>query len=510
VAKDRLDHALGVAAQGYWELDLATRTLTVSDLYKSNWGLKPEDPFSYRYALDHIHPDDLALHETAVNDALVSGILDVEYRNIWPDDSIHWVRIRGTTVYDGSGVPVQMAGTSFNATHRRRIEAALREETETLEILNGIGVMLNSNLNIEHVVQTVTDAATKLSGAQFGSFFHNVIDDNGESYLLWTLSGVPRSAFDKFPMPRNTAVFGPTFKGTGVIRSDDITKDPRYGKNAPYYGKPKGHLPVVSYLAVPVVSRSGEVLGGLFFGHEKPGVFTERAARIGMGIAAQAAIAMDNARLLKRMQNEVAERRRAERHLELLLAEVNHRVKNTLAVVMSIATNTLRHSRSVETFRNSFEARIMALAEAHNLLSEGNWEGTSLPALIDRAMKPYRGADEPRYSVDCDAAVRVRPKDAVTLVIAFNELATNATKYGALSRPDGRVAISCRLDGDRLVIRWQESGGPPVKPPTRQGFGTRLIKGLAYDLSASVDMQYERSGLICTMTMAHQPDVTTS
>ena len=105
------------------------------------------------------------------------------------------------------------------------------------------------------------------------------MNDSGESYTLYTLSGVDRSHFDKFPMPRNTHVFGPTFRGEGVVRSDDITKDPRYGKNPPYYGMPKGHLPVVSYLAVPVISRTGEVIGGLFFGHPETGRFKQRHER---------------------------------------------------------------------------------------------------------------------------------------------------------------------------------------------------------------------------------------
>src|SRR6185437_1464381 len=135
-----------------------------------------------------------------------------------------------------------------------------------------IGSSVTSELSLERVVQTVTDEATRLTGAQLGSFFYNVIDAKGESYMLYTLSGVPREAFANFPMPRNTAVFGPTFHGVGVVRSDDIKKDPRYGKNPPYYGQPKGHPPVVSYLAVPVISRSGEVLGGLFFGHERQAV----------------------------------------------------------------------------------------------------------------------------------------------------------------------------------------------------------------------------------------------
>src|SRR5690606_21028625 len=105
------------------------------------------------------------------------------------------------------------------------------------------------------------------TGAKFGAFFYNVLDDSGDAYMLYTLSGAARADFDGFGMPRATAVFKPTFVGEGVIRSGDILADPRYGKSAPHHGMPAGHLPVRSYLAVPVALRSGEVIGGLFFGH---------------------------------------------------------------------------------------------------------------------------------------------------------------------------------------------------------------------------------------------------
>ena len=148
----------------------------------------------------------------------------------------------------------------------------------------------------------MTDESTRLCGAQFGAFFYKVIGDRGEAYTLYTLSGVPREAFARFPMPRNTALFGPTFQGEGVVRLDDVTQDPRYGKSGPYYGMPEGHLPVRSYLALPVLSRTGEVLGGLFFGHAEAGVFTARHERLLVGIAGQAAVAIDNARLYQRTQ----------------------------------------------------------------------------------------------------------------------------------------------------------------------------------------------------------------
>src|SRR5690606_11186833 len=136
---------------------------------------------------------------------------------------------------------------------RRAAQQAMEEQSRVLERLNATGAALTSELDLQRLVQTVTDAGVELSGAQFGAFFYNVKDRAGESYMLYALAGVDRSAFERFPMPRNTPIFGPTFDGSAVVRSADITADPRYGRNRPHKGMPEGHLPVRSYLAVPVV-----------------------------------------------------------------------------------------------------------------------------------------------------------------------------------------------------------------------------------------------------------------
>nr|WP_306805908.1 response regulator [Caballeronia sp. BR00000012568055] len=214
---------------------------------------------------------------------------------------------------------------------RRETEQKLREESRMLEVLNRVGTAVAGELDLSRAVQVVVDAATELTGAAFGSFFYNVLDEAGGRYTLYTLSGVPTDTFSQFPMPRNTAVFGPTFGGEGIVRSDDITKDPRYGQNAPHHGMPKGHLGVVSYLAAPVVSRNGEVLGGLFFGHPEPGIFDERAERILTGIAAQAAIAIDNARLFQAAQDEITERTKAQAALRELNETLERRVADAVA-----------------------------------------------------------------------------------------------------------------------------------------------------------------------------------
>ncbi|MDX1931672.1 MAG: response regulator [Capsulimonadales bacterium] len=248
------------------------------------------------------------VHETPIRDALLRAAEErtprTEVTQIPGTDL--WVEVRAYPVPDGLAIYAQ------DVSERKRTELALQEEMRLNETLNRVGALLSAELDRDRLVQLVTDEATSLVGAQFGSFFYNGFDERGEVLLLYTISGVPRERFAQFPMPRNTDVFAPTFAGEGIVRSDDITRDPRYGLNPPYYGMPEGHLPVRSYLAVPVVSRDGNVIGGLFFGHARPGRFDERHERMLSGIAAQTAVAMDNARLYEEAQRELRQRREAE------------------------------------------------------------------------------------------------------------------------------------------------------------------------------------------------------
>ncbi len=215
-------------------------------------------------------------------------------------------------------MPEQTSPPSAPSENLQAQIAELREEAHALEVLNRTSTAVSAEHDLERLVQIVTDAGVELSHASFGAFFYNVLREDGEAYTLYTLSGAPREAFAKFPMPRNTAIFEPTFRGDGVVRSDDIMADPRYGKSAPYHGMPQGHLPVRSYLAVPVMSRTDEVLGGLFFGHPDIGVFTPRAEKIVVALAAQAAVAIDNARLYQANRRELEARTEAEARLTAL------------------------------------------------------------------------------------------------------------------------------------------------------------------------------------------------
>ena len=354
---------------------------------------------------------------------------------------------------------------------RKSAEQLLREEARTLETLNRVGESLSVELSLERVVQQATDAATALCGAQFGAFFYNVQNENGESYQLYTLCGVARESFAKFPMPRNTAVFAPTFAGTGIVRSPDIRKDPRYGKNAPHHGLPAGHLPVVSYLAVPVVSRSKEVLGGLFFGHAQPGVFTERSERLVAGIAAQAAIAIDNARLYERLRDGAARLAEADRRKDEFLATLAHELRNPLAPLRN-GVQLLRLANGerelAERAREMMERQLEHLVRlVDDLLDmsristgkiELRREWTELGAIVHSARESIAPLIE-RSGHTLELALPAQPvyldADPVRLAQVFCNLLNNAAKYTARG---GRIELAAARRGAEVEVSVRDNG----------------------------------------------------
>ncbi len=404
-------------------------------------------------------------------------------------------------------------------TEQRKAEEALRDETRVLELLNRTGRNLASKLDLRSVVQAVTDAGTQISGAKFGAFFYNVTDSGGDSLLLYTLSGAPREAFEKFGQPRATGIFGPTFRGEPPIRSDDIRQDPRYGQWAPHHGMPPGHLPVRSYLAVPVVSRSGEVIGGLFFGHPEPGVFTERSERILVGIAAQAAVAIDNARLYEAAQRSAEERKRllesersarnlAERMSALkddFLATLSHELRTPLSAILGWVHILRRGAgkpqdlqKGLDTIERNSRLQIQLIDDLldMNRIASGKVRLDMQPVepimFIESALETVRPAAESkgiRIERLLDPSVGPVPGDPGRLQQVMGNLLSNAIKF---TPQGGLVQVRLKREDLHVDITVTDSG-VGIKPDFlhhvferfRQGDSstTRRYGGLGLGLS---------------------------
>ena len=489
VSETRLRLANTAAGIGTWELNVESGEFVCDDQCRRILGLT-ETVLTYDALSGAVHEEDRerlrtileqARRTSSTNDATFLDF-DAEFR-VLITGAPKWASLTGRTFYEvgeTAGRPLRVVGTVHDITARRRAEEALRDEAQLIETVQRVGSALASELDLSSLVQTVTDEATKLTGAQFGAFFYNVLNENGESYTLYAISGVPREAFSKFPMPRNTKVFEPTFRGVGIVRSADITKDPRYGKNSPYFGMPEGHLPVVSYLAVPVISRSGEVLGGLFFGHAGAGMFTDEHERLVAGVAGWAAVGIDNARLYERERRARLDAETARREAEQankakteFLATMSHELRTPLNAISGYVDLLDLEIRGPINEQQRSDLRRIQRSQQHLLslindvlnfakLEAGQvqFHATMVPlanlvADIEQLVAPQMAARNLTYScIGCDADFALRADEEKTRQIILNFL-TNAMKF---TDPGGRITVRCEERDQTIAIRVIDTG----------------------------------------------------
>jgi PAS domain S-box-containing protein len=429
---------------------------------------------------DITHPEYLHTTEEHVRRMAAGDSSEYVHEKLYlrKDGTSVWSRARVRLLRTPAGEPHLMIGTIEDITDRKLADDALREERRVLEVLNATGASIAAQLDLQALVQTVTDAGTQITGARFGAFFYNVANGAGESFPLYCLSGEPREAFERFGLPRNTAVFNPTFRGEGVVRSADITSDPRYGQTAPHYGTPQGHPPVRSYLAVPVISRSGEVIGGLFFGHPDVGVFTSRTEQLIVAMATQAATAIDNARLYDAAQREIHNRERAEaalreadRRKDEFLATLAHELRNPLAPIRQAAlisqapTATEAQKRwSHDVISRQVQHMSLLLDDLLDVsrITRGTLElrrqATELAAIVDAAVETARPAiDAKRHQLLVEVpSIPVRfAADPLRLAQVLSNLLTNAAKY---TDPEGQIRLGASVAEGTLTISVTDSG----------------------------------------------------
>jgi PAS domain S-box-containing protein len=486
-ASERLRLALAASRLGDWSWDATTDVTNISETAARIFGISPGPSMTWTQMRELFHEDDREPTRIAIEDALRDHTdYDIEYRVLRTGDhSEIWVSAKGRGIYSDDGTVVGMLGFVQDISNRKETEETLREQAEALRTLNEMGQLISAELDLHNTVQAVTNAATELTGARFGSFFYNVLNEEGASYMLYTLAGVSREAFAPFPMPRATDLFGPTFRSGGVVRIANVKEDPRYGKNSPYYGMPEGHLPVLSYLAVPVISRSGAVMGGLFFGHPEPAVFTERDEMTVSGLASQAAIAMDNARLYEAAKKARVEAEQAavekeklyrqaeesSRLKEEFLATISHELRTPLSAILGWARmlrlgqlsdeNTTKALETIERNARAQAQLVDDLLDVSRIITgklRMDVQPSDPNSFIDAAVEAVRPAADAkgiRVQKVIDTGPVSIPGDPVRLQQVVWNLLSNAIKF---TPRGGRVQIRSERVNSHLEIVVSDTG----------------------------------------------------
>jgi PAS domain S-box-containing protein len=348
-----------------------------------------------------------------------------------------------------------------NISEQLRAIRELKEHAQTQELLLSVSRTLSAQLDLQTTLQKVTDITTQLTGAEYGAFFYNRIDDTGEAYTLYTLSGAPREAFEKLGMPRNTAVFNQTFSGEGILRSDDIRRDPRYGHNAPHHGMPSGHLPVVSYLAVPVKAPTGETIGGLFLGHSQPGIFKKEHERLISAIAAQAGVAIENAKLYDEI-------RQLNNRKDEFIGVAGHELRTPITTIKGYL-QLLEEQASEASGRLFIEKALRQVNKLNRLVTDildvskiqaGRLEYNMMPCfllpLVRESVDTVRQI-HPSHQIEAELPAEdiVISADGVKIEQVVINFLTNAIKY---SPNADRVALCVRKEDRRVVLAIRDWG----------------------------------------------------
>jgi PAS domain S-box-containing protein len=477
IARDLTDRKLGdiaarrLAAVVEWSDD-AIVSKDLNGVIMS-WNRSAERMFGYSAAeaigqsIRMLIPADLQAEEDMVLARIRSGqaVDHYETRRRRKDGSELLISLSVSPIIDDRGVVIGASKIARDVTERARLQAIAAEQSSIAEQLSQVGTLVASSLDRATVVQKVTDTATALTHAEFGAFFYNVHDtQSGEAYMLCTLSGAPKEAFAGFPHPRATAIFAPTFHGEGVVRLHDVTLDPRFGQNPPYFGMPEGHLPVRSYLAVPVRSAAGDVLGGLFFGHSSPGVFTERHERLVTGVAGWASLALENSRLY-------TEAREADRLKDEFLAVLSHELRTPLNAILGYARllrgnilNGDKAARGLETLERNSAALTQIVEDVLDVsrIVSGkirlDVQPVELPLVIHNAVatvQPAADAKGVRMQTIVDPRVGPVSGDPDRLQQVVWNLLSNAVKFTPKA---GRVQVRLERVNSHIEIVVSDTG----------------------------------------------------
>ena len=495
-------------------------------------------------------PDVLPQMLARWNESIRTGNpFEMEYPIRGADGQYRWFLTRVNAVRDRLGHVVRWFGTNTDVDQVKRVQQALREESNVLELLNSTGSALATQRDLRSLLQTVTDAATGISGARFGAFFYHGKDSDGDLFTLSTFSGHVPSDFDPFGQPRESALFGPSLHGEGVVRSEDISSDARYAQPGAHFGSAGGVPAVRSYLAVPVVARSGEVLGTMFFGHPEAAIFTDRTERIVGGIAAQAAVAIDNTRLYEAAQHAAEERKvllesersaraEAERTSQMkdeFLATLSHELRTPLSAILGWAQVLRRGSRDqadlqrgLQTIERNARAQAQLIEDLLDMsrITSGkvllDMQTVAPAVFIDAAIETVRPAADAkniRLEKYYDPALGPIAGDPARLQQVIWNLLSNAIKFTPrdglvrvlVTQLEGHVAITVQDTGvgipaefkAHVFERFRQGDASTTRKHGGLGLGLSIVKHLIeqHGGTVRVDSEGEEKGASFTIEL---------
>lgn len=439
-SRERLDLAVGAHRIGIFDWRVPTGRILWSPELEAIFGLEPGTFEGTAEAFQRrVLPEDLPRAQAETDAAVAAGqdLIKFDFRIRREDGAVRWIEGAARVVYATDGRPERIVGTNVDVTERVEAELAVLASRERLDLAvqaHAVGIF---DWDLPSGRATWTQEMEDIFGLAHGAF-EGRIDDYWRRVVPEDRERAEAESAAALEAGRNVVDYQ-----VRIIRSDG---------------------------AIRWIEGSGRFI----FGPDGAPIRV-----VGTSI-------------------DVTERKLAEQHQRLLVNELNHRVKNTLAIVQAIAWQSLRSSGVAKPAREAFEGRIAALAAAHDLLTERNWEAGAIGQMVAGAVAPH-DPGEGRLTI-AGPAISLEPKTAVALALAMHELATNAVKYGALSTPAGSVDVRWAIDKRRLRLTWRETGGPPVVQPIQRGFGARLLEqGLAEELKGCVRLEFRPEGVICAV-----------
>ena len=445
-AREQLRLAVEATGTGVFDYDLVGDVLNWDARTRSFYGLGPDATVNLDVHLARVHPDDRAHADDAVSAALdpaSGGSYDITYRTVAPEDGVErWVYAKGQTLFE-DGRPVRLIGTAREVTESRRAEQVLRETEERYRLAARAtnDAIWDWDLGTDHI----------LWNEAVQTLFGYAPEAVGQCGSWWKERIHPED------LGRVKAGIYAVIEGAGSSWTEEYRFLRANGTYAAIFDR--------GYVLRDAEGRATRMIGAML---------------------------------------DISERKRAEEHQRLLTGELQHRVKNTLALVQGIASQTFRDATDMEASREAFSARLISLGRAHDILTASSWTEAPIADVVDGALAVHRGGATHRIRAS-GLNVHLSAKPALSLALALHELATNATKYGALSNEVGTVDLRWHVvhegEAPRFCLTWTEHGGPPIlAQPTRRGFGSRLIeRSFAAEVGGEVKLTYLPTGLVCRL-----------